>query len=203
MTLRVAFPRPAAAAALLLLSVASELAAQASLPTVDQQVAAAVLALPKEMRDGAMVMGYRTPGKLEMIRPGTNSMICLAQFAVEPGFHVSCYHKGMEPFMARGRALRAEGVKGDQVDSVRFREVRKGTLVMPRSAVLYQLFGPKTAWDPATGKVTDAKSLMVMYMPGATAESTGLSPVPVQTGPWIMFPGTPKAHLMMSGSMTP
>ena len=179
------------------------LPAQATLPTPDQQVAAAVLPLPKELREGATVMGYRTANKLETLREGKNGMTCLALFAVEPEFHVACYHKGMEPFMARGRALRAQGVKGAQVDSVRFREVRNGTLPMPKQAAMYQIFGTKTSWDAATGKVTDANSLMVMYIPDATPESTGLSPVPVKTGPWIMFPGTPKAHMMISGSMSP
>lgn len=177
--------------------------AQSALPSVEQQVAAAVLPLPKELRAGATVMGYRSPGRLETLREGTNAMICLALFVVEPAYHAACYHKGMEPFMARGRELRAAGTKGAEVDSVRFREVRAGTLAMPKEAVMYQLFGPKKSLDVKTGRVRGAKSLMVLYMPGATAESTGLSPVPSETGPWIMFPGTPKAHLMLSGSMTP
>ena len=177
--------------------------AQSTLPTADQQIAAAVLPLPKEMRAGATVMGYRTAGKLETLRTGTNSMTCLALFAVEANFHAACYHNGMEPFMARGRQLRLEGVKGEQVDSVRFREVRSGKLVMPKQGALYQIFGDKNSWNRTTGAVTNAKSLMVMYMPGATAESTGLSPIPVETGPWIMFSGTPKAHIMISGSMNP
>ena len=191
-------------AATVLLPCSAALAkAQSTLPTVDQQIAAAVLPLPKEMRDGATVMGYRTAGKLETLKQGNNAMICLALFAVEPNFHAACYHKGMEPFMARGRALRAEGVTGAQVDTVRFREVRSGTLPMPKEAAMYQLFGTKTSWDPVTNKLSDARTLMVVYLPGATAESTGLSPMPAQTGPWIMFPGTPKAHIMISGTMSP
>ena len=51
--------------------------------------------------------------------------------------------------------------------------------------------------------MTNAGALLVMYMPGATAESTGLTAVPSKDGPWIMFPGTPKAHMMLQGSMTP
>lgn len=189
--------------AALALALPLALAAQGALPTPEQQVAAAVLPLPKELREGATVMGYRTGKKLETLREGKNGMICLALFAVEPDFHVACYHRGMEPFMARGRALREQGVKDPQVDSVRFREVRDGTLPMPKQAAMYQLFGKKGSWDAATGKVTDANALLVVYMPNATPESTGLSPVPVKVGPWIMYPGTPKAHIMLSGSMSP
>jgi predicted unusual protein kinase regulating ubiquinone biosynthesis (AarF/ABC1/UbiB family) len=177
--------------------------APAQLPSVEQQIAAAVLPLPMELRDGATVMGYRSADKLETIRPGKNGMTCLALFAVEKSFHVACYHDGMEAFMARGRELRAQGVKDPNVDSVRFAEVRSGKIKMPKEAAMYQIFGKPTSWDAATGKVSDASTLLVVYMPGATAASTGLSAVPVKTGAWIMYPGTPKAHIMLSGVMSP
>jgi predicted unusual protein kinase regulating ubiquinone biosynthesis (AarF/ABC1/UbiB family) len=177
--------------------------APAPLPSVDQQIAAAVLPLPAPMQAGATVMGYRTANKLEMLREGKNGMTCLALFAVEKNFHVACYHDGMEPFMARGRELRAQGVKDPKVDTVRFAEVASGKLKMPKMAALYQIFGKANSWDAATGKVSDASTLLVVYAPGATAESTGLSPVPTKVGPWIMYPGTPKAHIMISGAMAP
>jgi len=177
--------------------------AQRSLPTPDQQIAAAVLALPAPMQAGATVMGYRSADKLETLREGKNGMTCLALFAVEKNFHVACYHDGMEPFMARGRELRAQGVKDPKVDTVRFAEVASGKLKMPKMAALYQVFGKANSWDAATGKVSDASTLLVVYVPGATAESSGLSPVPTKVGPWIMYPGTPKAHIMISGAMTP
>ena len=175
----------------------------ASLPTTDQQIAAAVLPLPEDLRGGATVMGYRAADKLEVIRPGTNGMTCLALFAVEKQFHVACYHRGMEAFMARGRELRAQGVKDPMVDSTRFAEVKSGKLKMPPQAAMYQIFGSPTSWDASTGKVNGGRSLLVVYMPGATPESTGLSPAPSRSGPWIMDPGTPKAHIMLSGTMSP
>lgn len=177
--------------------------AQNALPTVEQQIAAAVLPLPAPMQAGATVMGYRTADKLETLRAGKNGMTCLALFAVEKNFHVACYHDAMEPFMARGRELRAQGVKDPKVDTVRFAEVASGKIKMPKMAALYQIFGKANSWDAATGKVSDASTLLVVYVPGATAETSGLSPVPTKTGPWIMYPGTPKAHIMISGAMAP
>nr|MCU0635541.1 hypothetical protein [Gemmatimonadaceae bacterium] len=84
------------------------------------QIAAAVQPLPKEMRDGATVLGWKD-GRLVSLRAGTNDMICLGPDPKRAQFHTACYQKAMEPFMARGRQLRDEGVTGDQVDTVRFR----------------------------------------------------------------------------------
>jgi hypothetical protein len=172
------------------------------LPSAETQMAAAVHALPKEMRDGAGVMGYRVAGKLELLRPARNGMLCLADDPSDDQFHVSCYADTMDPFMARGRQLRAQGVTGAQVDSVRFREARAGSLKLPtQPAALYQLFGPKGAYDAATNTVKEANPLFVVYIPYATPATTGLSTTPSDTKPWLMFPGTPKAHIMFSHSM--
>src|SRR5689334_17783190 len=115
-------------------------------PTVHSaayQIAAAVTPLPEEMRAGAAVLGYTDVGKpLVTLREGKNDMICLAPNPAAQAFHSACYHKAMEPFMARGRALRASGVVNDKVDTVRFAEVRAGKLQMPKEpSMLYQIFG--------------------------------------------------------------
>jgi len=175
--------------------------AQAPAPEAEQ-IAAAVQALPKAMRDGAGVLGYRTAGKLETLRPAKNGMICLADDPAEEQFHVSCYADTMEPFMARGRSLRAGGTTGAQVDTVRFAEVKAGKLKMPtQPAALYQIFGPKNAYDPKTNTVTGGRLLFVVYTPFATPQSTGLSTTPSDTQPWLMLAGTPKAHIMFSSKM--
>jgi hypothetical protein len=178
-------------------------AAPAAPASVEQQLAAAVLPLPAGMRAGATVLGY-APGaaapRLDVLRRGTNGMICLADDPRQPRYHVACYHESMEPFMARGRALRREGVQGDQVDTVRFREVASGKLPLPRQGgMLYQLTG--TGFDAATGSITEARGLYVMYLPYATEATTGLSATPSRGTPWLMFPGTPKAHIMFTPDM--
>ena len=176
-------------------------AAAAPLPDA-QQIAAAVLALPSEFRDDARVLGYHAGSpQLVSLREGKGPFTCLATNPAEPRFHVACYHESLEPFMARGRALRAQGVPNDKVDTVRFAEVKSGKIVMPKQASLYQIFGPPGTFDPATGTVKGATPLFVIYMPGATAASTGLSAKPAEGTPWIMFPGTPKAHIMLTPKM--
>lgn len=160
-----------------------------------EQIAAAVLPLPSEMRAAATVLGYGSDGKLGVLRKGNGGMTCLARDPKATAFHVACYHDSMEPFMARGRELRASGVSGTQVDTVRFREAKAGTLKLPdHPASLYSLTGG--SFDARTGTAPGARWLYVVYIPYATAASTGLSDKPQEGAPWIMFPGTPKAHIM-------
>lgn len=177
--------------------------AQSAPAPAAQQIAAAVLPLPVEFRADARVLGYQA-GRHELVplREGKGPFTCLATDPTAQAFHVACYHRSLEPFMARGRALRASGVKGDQVDTVRFAEVRAGKLAMPsHPASLYQLFGPPGSYDAASGTATKAQALYIVYLPGATAASTGLSVKPAEGTPWLMFPGTPKAHIMFEPKM--
>lgn len=183
---------------------AQETAAPAAAPTlsVEQQITVAVLPLPAELRPGATVLGYGADGRLAPLRKGTGEMTCLAPNRATARFHVACYHNSLEPFMARGRALRASGVNGDGVDSARFREVKAGQLAMPKGpASLYSLTGDWTTLDPSTLTANGARRLFVVYIPFATAQTTGLSDKPARGTPWIMGAGTPKAHIMFVPEM--
>ena len=183
------------------------LAAQTGKPaaplTEAQQIASAVLPLPREFQSDASVLGYKGAGnKLVTLRQGKGAFTCLASDPASPRFHVACYHKSLEPFMARGRTLREQGVTGEKVDTVRFAEIMSGKLMMPKQpAALYQLNAPASAYDAATNTVKGAQPLYVIYISGATPASTGLSDKPSETAPWIMFPGTPKAHIMLTPKM--
>ncbi len=191
---------PALSAALLAVAATAGAQQATVIPSATTQIAAAVTPLPDELKAGAQVLGYQVPGKLVQLRTGKNDMICLAPDPAVKNFHSACYHKAMEPFMARGRALRAEGIKGAQVDTVRFAEVKSGKIKMSaQPSMLYQIFGG--TFDEATGKVTGGSWLYVTYIPFATAATTGLSAKPSDKSPWLMFPGTPKAHIMFSVSM--
>jgi hypothetical protein len=192
--------RTCAVAATLLTVAAASPSRRSPVPPAEQQIAAAVLPLPVEFRASAKVLGYGADGKLTTLRAGTGAFICLASDPQAERFHVACYHRSMEPFMARGRALRASGVKGERVDTARFAEVRAGKLRMPNTpAALYSLTGG--AFSAAKGTVTGARALYVIYIPGSTAESTGIPSRPSENTPWIMFPGTPKAHVMFVPNM--
>lgn len=162
------------------------------------QVAAAVLPLPDSMRAGAAVMGYRE-GRLVELRAGRNEMICLSDDPARKGFHADCYHRSLEPFMARGRALRAEGMtRREQVDSARLAEVKSGRLVMPSAAVLASVFAESDSFDATAGPAPGQRALDVIYLPYATQQTTGIPEIPANDRPWLMFPGKPWAHVMIT-----
>jgi hypothetical protein len=166
-------------------------------PSDAARIAAAVAPLPEAFRADATVLGRREPGgALEALRPGEGLFICLADEPDSESFHVACYHRALEPFMARGRELRARGHAAD-VDSIRNAEIAAGTLTMPAEPTsLYSLTGERDVVDLQTGAVSGARPLYVVYIPNATAESSGLPVQPTRNMPWLMFPGTPGAHIM-------
>lgn len=167
-------------------------------PSPDVQIAAAVLAAPEDRRAAATVLGYDGKGGLVTLRKGTNELVCLADDPGAPGFSVACYHRDLEPYMARGRELRARGVTNQRaINDTRWKEVQAGSLKMPKEPrTLYVLSGK--AYDAAGGTVADRYLRWVIYVPFATAETTGLATTPVENGPWLMDPGTPGAHIMIT-----
>jgi hypothetical protein len=163
------------------------------------RIEAAVSPAPVALRAGATVLDYDSTGKLVTVRPGTNPLICLADNPVQKSFHVACYDRELEPFMARGRALRAQHVSSDETDSIRAREIRSGTLAMPRHpTALYQYVASRDSVDGADGVIHGAMYLYLAYIPFATTASTGFPAEPLTNGgPWLMYPGKPWAHLMI------
>ena len=180
--------------ALFALTAAAAIAAP--VPPAAEQIAAAVQAAPKDRREGAAVLGYNAEGKLGTLRAGTNDMICLGDDPKVDGINIACYHKDLEPFMARGRELDAEGSKGQDRHKQRWKEVDDGKVKMPREPrMLYVLTGK--SFDAATGVIAESYLRWVIYSPYATPESTGLT-TKSGTEPWLMYPGTAGAHIMIS-----
>lgn len=171
----------------------------AQTPPADQQIAAALAAAPAGDRDGAKVYGFTADGSFTTLREGSNELICLADDPNREGFNVACYHESLEPFMARGRELRSQGVTDSgELAQRRWAEADAGTLSMPETpAALYVMTGD--GFDAAAGEVMNSFLRWVVYTPWATPESTGLPPQPTGPGaPWLMFPGTAGAHIMIT-----
>ncbi len=180
---------------LLLLLTTNLLGQDVEIPTKEWQMKTAVLALPEANRDKATILGYDSSGDLITLREGSNEFICLSDDPGKEGFSVAAYHKELEPYMARGRELRKQGKEAGEIFDIREEEVKNGTLALPDKSTLYVGSGELDA----SGEVQNLKVRFVVYIPFATAESTGLSPAPIGPGaPWIMNPGTHRAHIMIT-----
>jgi hypothetical protein len=171
----------------------------AQIPTTEIQIKTAVLAAPEDKRAGAMVYGYDARGKFVVLRKGTNEIICLADNPNQKGFSVSCYHQDLEPFMVRGRELKDAGKTTQEIFDIREAEAKSGKLAMPKQASNLQVYSATDEnYNATTGEVKKGSFRYVVYIPWATAASTGLPIKPEAPGmPWIMNPGTHRAHIMI------
>ena len=174
--------------------------AAGQLPAEQIQIKSAVLAAPEDKREGAMVYGYDQKNELVVLREGNNELICLADDPNKKGLHVSCYHKDLEPFMARGRELKKQGKNDTEVFNTREEEAKSGKLKMPTApSTLFVYSASEENFNVKTGDVKKGSLRYVIYIPYATAESTGLPLQPYAPGmPWIMDPGTHRAHIMIN-----
>ena len=174
--------------------------AQSKVPSKEMQIKLALLSAPADKRDSATVYGYSPDKEFILLRKGTNELICLADDPNQPGLSVACYHKDLEPFMKRGRDLRKQGKTAEEIFNTRENEVKAGKLKMPQQpATLFAYSASKEDYNEQTGEVKKGYLRSVIYIPYATAESTGLPLKPDAPGlPWIMNPGTHGAHIMIN-----
>ena len=170
------------------------------IPSRDIQVKTALLAAPADKRDSATVYGYSETKEFIQLRKGLNELICIADDPSQAGFSVACYHKDLEPFMKRGRDLRNEGKAGQQIFDTREKEVKAGTLKMPKMPTTLFVFNASDSnYNRNSGEIKNGYLRYVVYIPYATAESTGLPLKPSGPAmPWIMHPGTHGAHIMIN-----
>lgn len=183
----------------LLLLLANPVISQ-TIPSKGIQIKTATMAAPEEMRAGAMVYGYDAKGEWTVLRKGTNEMVCLTDDPKSPGFNVSCYHSNLEPFMERGRKLKNENKTAQEIFDIREAEAKSKKLKMPKDgATLFSLTAEAADYNATSGEVKNTYLRYVVYIPWATSETTGLPLKAYAPGmPWIMDPGTHRAHIMIN-----
>ncbi len=161
----------------------------------DGYIEQALQAVPEALRAEATVYGFNDEGEFKVYREGNNHMICLGDDPTKDGFSVAAYHLDLEPFMARGRELKAMGKSFKEIFDIREEEVKSSKLQMPDKSTLIVVNG---TFDEQ-GNVSDLSIRYVFYIPFATSESTGLPISPMNAGgAWIMNPGTHRAHIMIT-----
>lgn len=173
---------------------------QGKILPAEVQINTAILAAPEQYRDGATVLGYNKAGELVTLREGNNKMVCLADDPNKEGISVACYSVELEPFMARGRELIAEGKTEAEKREIRKKEIDQGKLKMPKEpAMVYVLGAEEGDLDPKTGELANSRIRYVLYKPYMTGESTGLPTKPQAPGmPWLMDANTHRSHIMIT-----
>lgn len=167
-----------------------------NIPPKKWQIETALMAVPADYRQGAKVYGYDSEGNFVTLKEGENDYIALADDPTNANFSTAAYHKDLDEFMARGRALKREGKDGKQIFEIREAEVKSGKLKMPDKATLCVFTGTVNS---ETMEIENPYVRYVFYMPYATGESTGLPTTPTPPGhAWLMDPGTHRAHIMIT-----
>ncbi|WP_422861241.1 hypothetical protein [Flagellimonas sp. W118] len=166
------------------------------IPSKDWQIKTAIMAVPQDYKDGATVYGYDTSGNFVTLKKGANDYIALADDPEKESFSTAAYHKDLEPFMARGRELKAMGKEAQEIFDIREEEVKAGKLKMPDKATLCVFTGKVNS---ETREIENQYVRYVFYIPFATGASTGLPTTPTPPGhAWLMNPGTHRAHIMIT-----
>lgn len=165
-------------------------------PNRDIQLKLARLAAPEDQRADATVYAYDGT----VLYKGSNQTICLGDDPNRPGLSVACFHASALPFMQRGWALRQQGKTAQEIFAIREAEAKAGNLALPdQGSVLHALTAEDSDVNWETGEAQASYTRSVVYIPWATAESTGLPLKPDSPGlPWIMDPGTHRAHIMIN-----
>ena len=169
------------------------LAAGAMVQAQDPALEKALLAAPRQMKDAATVIKWKSDFTYDTVRKGTNRLVCYER-PVPPGgqqpFSVEC--TSIANLERVAQSLKTETIPDTAARRAAFEAMEKeGKWTKPEfGSVFYNLSGA----DQAT-----ARSHVTIAVPGATKQTLGLPEDGNSGGAWIMNAGTSAAHLMTPG----
>ena len=151
----------------------------------DTLIREAMAAAPKEIAMNATIMSAGADGKLVQLRPGTNGWTCLPDAPDTPGQDAMCADK--QAMMWVGSWLKHEAKPAN---------TEPGVMYMLTGGSDISATDPWAKPGPGTKWVESPPHYMIIwpFKPG----TSGLSATPKKTGTWIMWAGTPYAHLMIN-----
>ena|SRR2546425_1881376 len=173
-----------------ILAVSAVAFAQTPAETIEK----ALLAAPRQMKEGATVIKWKPDFTYETLKKGTNKLVCYDRTG-QPGqqpFAVEC--TSMANLDRVAQSLKIEATVPDKKEQrAAFEALEKsGKWTKPEFGSLWIHFsGPSPAM---------ARQHVTIAVPGATTQSLGFPENPQQGGVWIMEAGTSAAHLMTPGS---
>ncbi|EGV42471.2 hypothetical protein BZARG_3057 [Bizionia argentinensis JUB59] len=173
---------------------------QSKIPSAESQIKTTLMACPEMYQETAKILGYNQEGELITLREGKSEVVCLADNPNKDGISTSCYSDKLEPYMARGRELLAEGKSELEKREIRKNEIDAGTLFMPKlPAAVYVLTAAQKDLDFDSGELQNSKIRYVLYKPYMTTLETGLPSQPGLPGmPWLMDADTHRSHIMIT-----
>ncbi len=151
-------------------------------------IKSALSAAPPEVAKDATVVNMKADGSMETLREGHNGFTCFPDNPATPG---------KDPMCADANAMK-------WAESWIKHEEKPAT---DQPGVIYMLAGGSdiSATDPWATKtehyISSPPHWMITYP--FDAKTTGLSTKPSKTGTWIMWAGTPYAHLMINQNPAP
>jgi len=178
---------------------------QAAPGSIDQEVAAAVLPLPDQLRNGAAVVRLNAAGYPEHLRKGTNTMVCIANRPGIDRFDVRCYQEDFIGVVYRAFQLNAEGIRGEkQYDQIEA-EIKAAKISLPsHPSAGYRCAGPAKAYNASTNTATEEIYCWEsVHFPFRTARELGLmdeSEIPENMQrrlPFVMSSGRYWSHVMI------
>lgn len=159
----------------------------------DAAVQKALMAAPKQLKDGATVIKWKPDYTYETLKKGTNRLVCYDRsgFPTQQPFSLECTSIANLDRVAQNLKFEAIADKKERQDKMEAAE-KDGTRVKPEfGSVWIHMMGPDAE---------HARMHTTVAVPGATEQSLGLPDNPKQGGVWIMNVGTTTAHLMTPGS---
>jgi len=165
--------------------------------SVEDEIARAVLAAPKAMADNAMVVRIADDGSHEVLREGSNGLVCYDR-SDEPGrsFAVQCTDVENLPRAKQTHRIKMSAGKADEAREMIAAAETNGSREVPEfGSVWYSLTGENRA------AVTPHQAHITVAVPFATSDTLSLPSEGsyTQAGAWIMDAGTSAAHIMVPG----
>lgn len=153
----------------------------------------ALMAAPRNLKDGATVIQWKPDFTYVTLRKGTNRLVCYDRTG-QPGqqpFAVECTSIANLDRVAQN--LKLEAIPDKKASLAAFDAAEKdGTRIKPE-------FG--SAWYHLNGVDAEhTRTHITIAVPNATTQSLGLPEDNKQGGVWIMNAGTSTAHLMIPGA---
>jgi hypothetical protein len=153
----------------------------------------ALIAAPGSQKHQATVVKWKPDFTYETLRKGTNRLVCYDRsgFPQQQPFSVQCTSIANLDRVAQNLKAEATGDR-KKSEALLMAAEKDGTRVKPEyGSMWYSVAGP-------TAEQARPHHVMIA-VPGATTQSTGLPENGRQGGAWIMNAGTSTAHVMVPG----